>query len=159
MKKRALYDNPAGYGHGGLGYHHSLDELPPGLPPAGQVPAWLPWLGLGGAALVGAAGLKGLGRLFKRAPQTTKAIDPAAAYAQEMMGRVDPRWERMARSAEERMAAQQARLAREEMFKKEREISRQAAAAAAPEGAQFYSPTLGKYGSVISALGRIARGD
>jgi hypothetical protein len=56
------------------------------------------------------------------------------------------------------MAEQQARLAREQMFEKERQISRQAAAAAAPEGAQFYSPTLGKYGSLIPALGRIARG-
>jgi hypothetical protein len=86
-------------------------------------------------------------------------MEPAAAYEMEMMGRVDPRWERMAEGAERRMADQQARLSREQMFEKEREISRRQMAQAAPEGANWVSPTLGKTGSaIIPALGRIARG-
>lgn len=162
MKKTSLYDNPSGYGHGGLGYHHSLDELPYASAPSSQTPAWLPWLGLAGAGVLGYAGLRGLGRLFRRAPKggvAAKAMDPAAAYEMEMMGRVDPRWNRMAEGAERRMAEQQQRLARKEMFEKEREISRQQMAQEAPAGAQWISPTLGKVGFVLPALGRIARGD
>jgi hypothetical protein len=87
-------------------------------------------------------------------------MDPAAAYELEMLGRVDPRWQRMAEGAERRMAEQQTRLAREQMFETERAISRQQMAQTAPQGANWVSTTLGKTGSaVIPALGRIARGD
>jgi hypothetical protein len=161
MKKTALYDNPAGYGHGGLGYHHTLDELPTRGRAPGEVPAWLPWVGLAGAGALGYGALRGLGRVFRRgAKAAPKAVNPAAAYELEMMGRVDPRWERMSTQATEAMQQQQARLAREKMFEAEKQISRQNMAQAAPEGANWVSTTLGKTGAaILPALGRIARGD
>lgn len=73
--KHALYDNPSGYGHGGLGYDVSLDTLPAGPPPPGQMPGWVPWVGLAGAGVLGAMGLRGLSRAFRRrAPAVAKGL-------------------------------------------------------------------------------------
>lgn len=136
MTKTALYDNPAGYGHGGLGYHHTLDELPTRGRAPGEVPAWLPWVGLAGAGVLGYGALRGLGKAFRRgAKAAPKAIDPAAAYEREMLGRVNPKFERMGTDAAESMAQQQARMLHEESLK-----------------------PLMKGASLIPALGRIARG-
>ena len=145
MKKTSLYDNPSGYGHGGLGYDQSLDTLPTQRSYASNTSGWLPWAGLAGAGVLGVMGLRGLGKAFRRgAKAAPKVIDPAAAYEREMLGRVNPRVERMATDAEEAMAAQKARLAREESLKPFMEQG---------------SPTLQKSGSaLLSALGRIARG-
>jgi hypothetical protein len=121
-KKHALYDNPAGYGHGGLGYDVSLDALPEGPPPRGQLPAWVPWVGLAGAGLVGAAGLRGLGKLFRRAPRAAKPIEWSAAH--EMLGRESPVVQRTIDEAKRNIAESGYKLS-----------------------------------SVLSGLGRIARGE
>jgi hypothetical protein len=87
MKKTALYDNPSGYGHGGLGYHHSLDTLPTRAPHPGQLPAWMPWVGLAGAGVLGALGIRGLAKAFRRAKvPKIPPVDPRAAAAAEMAG-------------------------------------------------------------------------
>ena len=101
--KHAIYDNPAGYGHGGLGYNISLDALPEGPPPRGQLPAWVPWVGLAGAGLLGVAGLRGLGKLFRRAPRTAKPIH--WPVENEMLGRVSPTVERAIEESTANLAA------------------------------------------------------
>lgn len=136
----------AGYGHGGLGYHHSLDAMPQATQPNPTVPSWLPWAALLGAGTLGYAGVRGVGKLLRRAPKSPK---PAWSVETEMLGRVDPKWQRMTENAEGAMAKQQERMLRDEMFAKERAASAASATPGAPQG---------KYGSVITTLGRIARG-
>lgn len=86
MKKLALYDNPSGYGHGGLGYHHSLDTMPTRAPHPGQLPSWVPWAGLAGAGVLGAMGLRGLSKAFRRGKVPKVGPSSADAAAAEMAG-------------------------------------------------------------------------
>ena len=86
MKKLALYDNPSGYGHGGLGYHHSLDTMPTRAPHPGQLPSWVPWVGLAGAGVLGAMGIRGLSKAFRRGKVPKNVVDPRAAAQAEMAG-------------------------------------------------------------------------
>jgi hypothetical protein len=86
MKKLALYDNPSGYGHGGLGYHHSLDTMPTRAPHPGQLPAWMPWVGLAGAGVLGALGIRGLAKAFRRGKVPKALPNPQQAAAAEMAG-------------------------------------------------------------------------
>lgn len=87
MKKLALYDNPSGYGHGGLGYHHSLDTMPTRAPHPGQLPSWVPWVGLAGAGVLGAMGIRGLAKAFRRGKvPKIKGPNPAEAAEAEMAG-------------------------------------------------------------------------
>lgn len=106
--KRAQYDNPAGYGHGGLGWDEQLDRLPAGPPSSNQLPAWAPWVGLAGAGLLGVAGLRGLKGLFRRGAQSAAPYkSPIGMFEEEMLGRVDPKWDRMIRQSQENVAAMQ----------------------------------------------------
>lgn len=125
--------NPAGYGHGGLGYHHSLDAMPAAPRQQPTTPSWLPWAALLGASALGYAGVKGLGRLLRRAPRGPKP--PAWSAETEMLGEVNPRWQRMAEEAEQAMAKRQARMLHDETVQ-----------------------PLMKASALLPALGRIARG-
>lgn len=123
--KRAEYDNPAGYGHGGMGWQPGLDEMP-GIPaPPAKAPSWLPWVGLAGAGLLGYAGLKGLSRAFRGAPKATKTLaeSPIPLWEREIAGHESPMIQRRINTSTDNIAASGYKMS-----------------------------------SVISALGRIARG-
>jgi len=120
--KRAQYDNPAGYGHGGMGWQPGLDAMPGTPEPPAKTPAWLPWVGLAGAGLLGYAGLKGLGKAFRRAPKAV-AESPIPLWERELLGHEGPAIQRRINTATDNIAASGYKMS-----------------------------------SVISALGRIARG-
>lgn len=88
--KHALYSNPSGYGHGGLGYDVSMDAMPSQQTPRGQLPSWAPWVGLAGAGALGVMGLRGLSKAFRRAPKKY----PAHTVEMEMLGRESPQVQR-----------------------------------------------------------------
>jgi hypothetical protein len=104
--KRAQHDNPAGYGHGGMGWDPSLDAMPQSQPQGGNVPSWLPWAGLAGAGLLGYAGLKGLGRVFRRGTRgaATAAKSPIPLWERELLGRESPAIQRAINDSTESIA-------------------------------------------------------
>lgn len=120
-----------------FGYDPASDYMGETAPDP-RAPAWAPYAALGGAALLGYAGLRGMGRLFRGTPKALPHIDPRAAGELEMLGRVNPRIERMASDVVDRTAKTQ-RVATHE-------------AGLRAEG------LMPKVSAVIVGLGHIARG-
>lgn len=149
MKKDAYYGS--GYGHGGRGYTTRLDQMGQAPKAPDKVPTWALIAGGLGAGALGFAGLR---RLFRggggraaagAADDVARGADDAlgamgtpgnmSAGEMAMLGRVNPRYERIISDSAENAAA------------------RQRAAAHAKSVEQI------KNSSVIGALGQIARGD
>jgi hypothetical protein len=134
MANKHAYDNSAGYGHGGLGYSTQLDSMPSNPHPRGELPGWVPWAGLAGGAVLGAYGLSRLGKLFRRAPKAP--IDPKDAYETAMLGRTNGRIDRTLSNRQEALEQMQRN-----------------------KDQQTWLDQFNKTSAVITALGRIARGE